>query len=430
MSRVYNPCHRVATCLANVHNRPLETSEILYAEQITSFSFRGKIDIHGINAVMEKKTITDDSVKTCLLALEDGKVFTGKHFGAEGTATGELVFNTSLMGYQEILTDPSYAGQIITLTTPEIGNYGTNDGDMESRKVFARGLVVRHLSKVYSNWRATESLDQFLKKHNIVGISDIDTRAITRHIRDKGAMRCALTTEIGDDLETAKQKLIDTARQSPEMTGLDLTRDVSCDKAYTFGSGEIRVAVLDFGIKQNILNLLAGEGFALTVYPSDTKAATILETEPDGIFLSNGPGDPAACTGVLEELPKLIDSKIPIFGICLGHQLLSIALGARTFKLKFGHRGGNQPVKDLLTGKVEITCQNHGFAVDKDTVPADLEITHLNLNDGSVEGFRHKSLPIFAVQYHPEANPGPNDSNYLFARFTDLVKSDNKAKVI
>jgi carbamoyl-phosphate synthase small subunit len=379
---------------------------------------------------MEKKPITTDPAKTCLLALEDGNTYTGKSFGAEGTATGELVFNTSLYGYQEILTDPSYAGQIITLTTPEIGNYGANDEDMESKRVYARGLVVRHLSKVYSNWRATESLHQFLQKHNIIGISDIDTRAVTRHIRDKGAMRCALTTEVGDDLEIAKQKLIETARQSPEMTGLDLTQDVTCDSSYPFGEGNIRVAVLDFGIKQNILNLLAGEGFALTVYPSDTKASTILESKPDGIFLSNGPGDPAACTGVLEELPKLIDAKIPIFGICLGHQLLSIALGARTFKLKFGHRGGNQPVKDLLTGKVEITCQNHGFAVDKDSVPDDLEITHVNLNDGSVEGFRHKKLPIFAVQYHPEAHPGPNDSNYLFARFTDLVKADNKAKVI
>lgn len=379
---------------------------------------------------MEKKTITDSCTKTCLLALEDGKTYTGKGFGAEGTATGELVFNTSLYGYQEILTDPSYAGQIITLTTPEVGNYGTNDEDMESRQIFARGLVIRHLSKVYSNWRAQTSLDQFLKNHNIIGISDVDTRAITRHIRDKGAMRCALTTEVGDDIPAAEKRLVEIARQSPEMTGLDLTKAVTCNSKYPFGSGNFQVAVLDFGIKQNILNLLAGEGFSLTVYPSDTKADTILDNKPDGIFLSNGPGDPAACVDVLRELPKLIDSRIPIFGICLGHQLLSIALGARTFKLKFGHRGGNQPVKDLLTGKVEITCQNHGFAVDKDSVPDNLEITHVNLNDGSVEGFRHKDLPIFAVQYHPEAHPGPNDSNYLFARFTDLVKHEKKAKVI
>ncbi|MDZ4836167.1 MAG: glutamine-hydrolyzing carbamoyl-phosphate synthase small subunit [Candidatus Melainabacteria bacterium] len=378
----------------------------------------------------EKITITDSRVKPCLLALEDGKTYAGKSFGAEGTATGELVFNTSLYGYQEILTDPSYAGQVITLTTPEVGNYGTNDGDMESKKVYARGLVVRHLSKIHSNWQAQSSLDDFLKKHNIVGISDVDTRAITRHIRDKGAMRCALTTELGDDPAADQKRLVEIARQSPDMNGLDLTREVTCDSSYAFGEGNIRVAVLDFGIKQNILNLLAGEGFALTVYPSDTKADAILNNKPDGIFLSNGPGDPAACADVLRELPKLIDAKIPIFGICLGHQLLSLALGARTYKLKFGHRGGNQPVKDLLTGKVEITCQNHGFAVDKDSVPDDLEITHVNLNDGSVEGFRHKHLPIFAVQYHPEAHPGPNDSNYLFARFTDLVKSDNKAKVI
>lgn len=378
----------------------------------------------------EKITITDSRVKPCLLALEDGKTYAGKSFGAEGTATGELVFNTSLYGYQEILTDPSYAGQVITLTTPEVGNYGTNDGDMESKKVYARGLVVRQLSKIYSNWQAQSSLDDFLKKHNIVGISDVDTRAITRHIRDKGAMRCALTTELGDDRAADEKKLIEIARQSPDMNGLDLTREVTCDSSYAFGDGNIRVAVLDFGIKQNILNLLAAEGFALTVYPSNTTADAILKNKPDGIFLSNGPGDPAACTDVLRELPKLIDAKIPIFGICLGHQLLSLALGARTYKLKFGHRGGNQPVKDLITGKVEITCQNHGFAVDKDTVPEGLEITHVNLNDGSVEGFRHKHLPIFAVQYHPEAHPGPNDSNYLFARFTDLVKSDNKAKVI
>lgn len=378
----------------------------------------------------EKITITDSRVKPCLLALEDGKTYAGKSFGAEGTATGELVFNTSLYGYQEILTDPSYAGQVITLTTPEVGNYGTNDGDMESKKVYARGLVVRQLSKIYSNWQAQTSLDDFLKKHNIVGISDVDTRAITRHIRDKGAMRCALTTELGDDRAADEKKLTEIARQSPDMNGLDLTREVTCDSSYAFGDGNIRVAVLDFGIKQNILNLLAAEGFALTVYPSNTTADAILKNKPDGIFLSNGPGDPAACTDVLRELPKLIDAKIPIFGICLGHQLLSLALGARTYKLKFGHRGGNQPVKDLLTGKVEITCQNHGFAVDKDSVPEGLEITHVNLNDGSVEGFRHKHLPIFAVQYHPEAHPGPNDSNYLFARFTDLVKSDNKAKVI
>jgi carbamoyl-phosphate synthase small subunit len=308
----------------------------------------------------EKITITDSRVKPCLLALEDGKTYAGKSFGAEGTATGELVFNTSLYGYQEILTDPSYAGQVITLTTPEEGK----------------------------------------------------------------------TTELGDDRAADEKKLIEIARQSPDMNGLDLTREVTCDSSYTFGDGNIRVAVLDFGIKQNILNLLAAEGFALTVYPSNTTADAILKNKPDGIFLSNGPGDPAACADVLRELPKLIDAKIPIFGICLGHQLLSLALGARTYKLKFGHRGGNQPVKDLLTGKVEITCQNHGFAVDKDSVPEGLEITHVNLNDGSVEGFRHKHLPIFAVQYHPEAHPGPNDSNYLFARFTDLVKSDNKAKVI
>ncbi len=335
-----------------------------------------------------------------------------------------------MYGYQEILTDPSYAGQIVTLTTPEVGNYGTNDEDNESRRIFARGLVVRHLSQDYSNWRANQSLDQFLKKYGIVGISDVDTRAITRHIRDKGAMRCAISTEIGADAKSAAEKLVETARQSPEMTGLDLTKEVTCEKVYKFGEGKHHVAVLDFGIKQNILNMLAQQGLSLTVYPSDVRAETILKEKPDGIFLSNGPGDPAACSDALRELPQLIEEKIPIFGICLGHQLLSIALGAKTYKLKFGHRGGNQPVKDLITGKVEITCQNHGFAVDKDSVPENLEITHVNLNDGSVEGFRHRQLPIFAVQYHPEAHPGPHDSNYLFTRFMDLVKAESKAKVI
>jgi carbamoyl-phosphate synthase small subunit len=360
----------------------------------------------------------------CLLALEDGKTFMGQGFGATGTSTGELVFNTSLTGYQEVLTDPSYAGQVITLTYPEIGNYGANDEDMESARIYARGLVVRHLSRRYSSWRATESLSQFLAKHNTIGISDVDTRAITRHIRDKGAMRCAISTEVLN-----REQLVEIARQSQQMTGADFTAEVTTARKYQMGSGDYKVAVLDFGIKQNILRNLASQNFELTVYPSTATADEILSESPHGIFLSNGPGDPAACTDVLAQLPKLIDSGLPIFGICLGHQLLSLALGAKTFKLKFGHRGGNQPVKDLTTSKVEITCQNHGFAVDATSLPADLELTHVNLNDNSVEGFRHRKLPIFCVQYHPEASPGPHDSNYLFERFRRLVEERNKVGV-
>lgn len=363
-----------------------------------------------------------DQGQPCLLALEDGRTFSGSSFGATGTKTGELVFNTSLTGYQEILTDPSYAGQLVTLTCPEIGNYGVNVDDMESSRIFARGLIVRRLSRRYSNWRATGSLSNFLKQQNIPGISDVDTRAITIHIRDKGAMRCAISTEILDPAE-----LVKVAASSPLMTGADFTGEVSTEKPYEMGSaGDYHVAVMDFGVKRNILRNLVTQGMRLTVFPANTPAADILKINPDGIFLSNGPGDPAACKGIVAELSKLIQARLPIFGICLGHQLLALALGASTYKLKFGHRGGNQPVKDLMTGKIEITCQNHGFAVDTSSLPSNLELTHLNLNDNSVEGFRHKELPIFCVQYHPESAPGPHDSVYLFARFKDLIESSKK----
>ncbi len=368
----------------------------------------------------------DGDRKPALMMLEDGTSFTGKAFGAVTTTVGELVFNTSLAGYQEILTDPSYAGQVVTLTYPEIGNYGTNDHDLESRSIFARGLVVRHLARKYSNHRATGSLDSFLEKFNIPGISDVDTRAITRKLRDQGAMRCAISTEDDVLTEAGRKRLTEAVLTAPQMTGLDLTDEVSTKEIYTVGTGHNKVAVFDFGIKQNILRELIARDITATVYPARTKAADILATSPDGIFLSNGPGDPAACEDIIKEMTALIAARIPIFGICLGHQLLSIALGGSTYKLKFGHRGGNQPVKDLTTGKIEVTCQNHGFAVDDKTLPAHLELTHINLNDNSVEGFRHKELPIFAVQYHPEAHPGPHDSNYLFDRFLALIESHHK----
>lgn len=358
-----------------------------------------------------------DSPKAVLM-VEDGTFFSGLSLGKSGIARGELVFNTSLTGYQEILTDPSYAGQVVTLTYPEIGNYGVCDEDVESNKVHARGFVVRHSSRIYSNHRAKGSLHDFLVKNGVVGISDIDTREITRLTRDKGAMRCVISTE---HTAADKEALLKMAREVPEMTGLNLTEEVTTKSVYKFGTGKTRIAVLDFGIKQNILRELAKRDCEATVYPASTKASEILKTSPDGIFLSNGPGDPAACQDILREIPKLIDSKIPIFGICLGHQLLSIALGARTFKLKFGHRGGNQPVLDLTTGKIEITSQNHGFAVDDKSIPAHVELTHVNLNDRSVEGFKHRELPIFAVQYHPESSPGPHDSSYLFDRFKALI---------
>jgi carbamoyl-phosphate synthase small subunit len=363
--------------------------------------------------------------KPALLVLEDGSSYEGLAFGAEKTFTGELVFNTSLIGYQEILTDPSYAGQIVTLTYPEIGNYGTSEADMESRQIFARGLVVRHLSRTYSSYRATASLDEFMRRFGVPGISDVDTRAITLKLRDKGAMLCAISTVV-EDIEETRSKLQKLVAETPEMTGQDLTTSVTTPSIYKMGSGKVKVAVLDFGIKQNILRELVKRDIEATVYPSNTSAAKILATNPDGIFLSNGPGDPAACEDVIKEVKELINARIPIFGICLGHQLLSLALGAKTYKLLFGHRGGNQPVKDLTTGKIEVTCQNHGFAVDEATMPANLELTHINLNDMSVEGFRHKELPIFAVQYHPEAHPGPHDSTYLFDRFRALIESHHK----
>ncbi len=359
------------------------------------------------------------------LVLENGAVFRGNAFGALDVKrnTGEVVFTTSITGYQEILTDPSYAGQIVTMTNPLMGNYGANSEDLESWKPFVSGFAVRENSERYSNWRATESLDKFLAQNGILGIEQIDTRRLVRILRSEGAMRGVLSTEALSDAE-----LVEITRQSPKMDGLDLTKGVTTDGVYDMetplitkerGRGEVaHVVVIDYGIKQNILRKLVDHGARLTVMPSTATLEQIIEQKPDGIFLSNGPGDPDAVKDTIAMLKKLIKrEEHPIFGICLGHQLLSLALGGNTYKLKFGHRGANHPVKNLLSDKIEITSQNHGFAVDWKTMPKDCELTHLNLNDQTVEGFRHTKLPIFAVQYHPEASPGPHESDYLFGQF-------------
>ncbi len=365
------------------------------------------------------------------LALEDGTVFTGTHFGAAGTSEGEVVFNTSMTGYQEILTDPSYKGQIVTMTYPLIGNYGINTEDVESKQPHVAGFVVKELAKVYSNWRASISLDEYLKQNKIVGIQGIDTRALTRKLRVSGAMRGILSSEILDDA-----KLVDMARHSAKMEGADWVQCVKPAGNYDWKEGHgkwpvgdeldgrgLHVVAIDCGAKQNILRHLAGRGIKVTVVPPETPAAEILGLKPDGLFISNGPGDPAALDYALKPIQDLL-AKLPIFGICLGHQLLGRAIGADTFKLKFGHRGGNQPVMNLDTGRVEITSQNHGFAVDQKTLEAKGGVvTHLNLNDGTVEGFRHSTLPIFSVQYHPEASPGPHDADYLFDAFVDMMKA-------
>lgn len=390
--------------------------------------------------------------RTGILALEDGRVFRGLGWGAEGERVGEIVFNTSLMGYQEILTDPSYAGQIVTMTYPLIGNYGVNPDDVESRKPFAEGLVVREFSEISSNWRSTMTLDQYLRQNGIVGISEIDTRALVRHIREKGAMRGCLSSVDADEA-----RLVDKAQNSPQMLGRNLVDVVTCQTRYEWPNPEIdqpaerqsldpllavrgrmdrvrregerpfRVVAFDFGIKFYILRYLEAFGCEVLVVPARTTAAEVLAVAPDGIFLSNGPGDPAALTEIVETVRTLI-GQAPIFGICLGHQILALALGARTYKLKFGHRGGNQPVRNILTGKIEITSHNHGFAVQADSFDqTQVELTHVNLNDGCLEGFRHRNLPLFSVQYHPEAGPGPHDATYLFEEFITLMRGHRKS---
>jgi carbamoyl-phosphate synthase small subunit len=377
----------------------------------------------------------NEPLKKAMLVLEDGAKFEGVGFGAGGESYGEIVFNTSMGGYQEILTDPSYNGQIVVMTYPQIGNYGVNPEDVESRRPFVRGFVVREYSSKPSNWRASENLESYLKNYNIVGIQEIATRDITRRIRSQGAQRAVIST-----VDFSHDSLVKKVRSSPSILDVDLVTEVSCRKPYVWENGSevltqslntdrklterYKVVAYDYGIKQNILRRLVDVGCDVRVVPSETTSDEVLSMDPDGIVLSNGPGDPSAVSYAVKNVERLVAKK-PIFGICLGHQILGLALGGKTFKLKFGHRGANQPVKNLSTGKVEITSQNHGFAVDPDSLGSDVEITHINLNDKTVEGLRHTKYPIISVQYHPEASPGPHDSSYLFDEFIRMMRNFN-----
>jgi carbamoyl-phosphate synthase small subunit len=369
-----------------------------------------------------------------ILALEDGRVFRGKGYGAKGECYGEVVFNTSITGYQEIFTDPSYSGQIVVLTNPQIGNYGTNQEDNEATRPWIEGLIVREFSKVSSNWRSQQVTDEYLEQFKVPVLSDIDTRALVRHLRDHGVMRGVVST-----IESDAEKLVAKANSIPKMDGTDLAKVVSTKGPYVWEVGErshepvaqvgvkdeparFHVVAYDLGIKQNILRKLRGEGCRVTVVPAQTLAEDVMALKPDGVFLSNGPGDPEPCTYAVDSIRRLM-GRMPIFGICLGHQLVGIALGGKTFKLKFGHHGGNHPVKQLKSGKIEITAHNHNFAVDPDSLPeSEVELTHIDLNDSTLEGLRHRNLPLFSVQYHPEAAPGPHDSHYLFKEFVRMME--------
>ena len=376
--------------------------------------------------------ILKSDAKPALLVLADGTTYHGWSFGADGTAVGEVVFNTGMTGYQEVLTDPSYSGQIITFTYPELGNTGVNSADEESNNIQAKAVIARNITYRPSNWRSTQSLPEYLKERKIPGIYGLDTRSLTKKLRDYGAINGGISTEILDP-----ERLLNLVEQAPDMSGLNLVKDITTDKTYQWseetesewefikqnstGDNSLTVVAIDFGVKRNILRRLASYGCKVIVVPANTPSEEILAHNPDGIFLSNGPGDPAAVAEGIATTKALLEAEKPTFGICMGHQILGLSLGAETFKLKFGHRGLNQPA-GLQQTQVEITSQNHGFAIAKDSLGADVEITHINLNDKTVAGLKHKTLPFFSVQYHPEASPGPHDADYLFEKFVKLMQ--------